>query len=94
MNARMDYLRRRREYLVSQSAAQRSEVALLGASLQQRLRVADAAYAAARSPLVLPLLAVAGVLLLRRTPRRKLWHWGGRLFAAWRLFRMARRRRE
>ena len=88
----MDDLRLRRQFLVAQAAAQRSEVACLAADLQQRLRVMDTAVAAARSPVLWSLLGVAGVVLLRRAPRRKLWHWGGRLFAAWRLFRMMRRR--
>lgn len=92
MNARKEYLRRRREFLVSQAAAQRSEVAYLVSGLQRHLRLADTVYAAARSIYVVPVLAVAGALLLWRAPRKKLWWWGGRLFAAWRIFSVVRRR--
>ncbi|MBK8163146.1 MAG: hypothetical protein IPK65_08350 [Gammaproteobacteria bacterium] len=92
MSGRREYLRLRREYLVSQAAAQRSEVAWLAGNLQRRLRVADVALAAARSPLILPVLGVGAALLLRRTPRKRILSWSGRLFAAWRLFRMMRRR--
>ncbi|MGE0373062.1 MAG: hypothetical protein AB7Q01_14435 [Gammaproteobacteria bacterium] len=92
MNERMEFLRLRREYLVSRSAAQRSEAAWLAGEMQRRLRVADIALAAARSPLVLPVLGVGAALLLRRAPRKRMMRWGGRVFAVWRLFRMMQRR--
>ena len=88
----MEYLRRRREFLVSQAAAQRSEVAYLAAHLQRHLQLVDGVIAIGKKAPILPLLALAGTLLLVRAPHKKIWLWGGRLFAAWRLFLMARRR--
>jgi len=92
MISHAEYLRRRREYLVSQAAAQRSEVAYLVGTLQRRLWPVDTALAATRSPYFVPVLAVAGVLLLARVPHKKLWRWGGSLLAAWRIFRSTHRR--
>jgi hypothetical protein len=92
MIARKEYLRLRRQYLVSLAAAQRSEVAGLADSLQRRLWLADSAFAAVRSIYLVPVLAAAGVLLLARVPHKKIWRWGGSLIAAWRIFGAAYRR--
>lgn len=87
MKARKEYLRLRREYLISQAAAQRSEVRYIASSLRQRLRLVDAVFAIGQAVHVHPILAVAGgALLLRRAPRRKLLVWAGELLAAWKAF--------
>ena len=54
MNARLEYLRRRREYLVSRAAAQRSEVAYCVAQLQKPLRLLDMGYAVVKAARIHP----------------------------------------
>jgi hypothetical protein len=92
MNMRKEYLRLRRETLVALSAAQRSEIAYHGASLQHSLRWVDRAIAIGRSAPVLPVLVVAASLLLLRAPHHKLLLWSGRLFTGWKLVRLLRAR--
>ncbi|MEQ6342435.1 MAG: hypothetical protein M3A44_12505 [Gammaproteobacteria bacterium] len=94
MNARVEYLRRRRELLVSQAAAQRSEVSFVALHLQKRLRLVDTGVAivqAMRIHPVLTVLAVASTTLLLPAPRNKLLFWPSRLFTAWELFSLTRK---
>ena len=98
MSAYQEYLRRRRELLISRAAAQRSEIAYTVTRLQGAVHMVDRLFGLGRSslrlvPMFTPGLAVAGGLLLWGVPRRKLWRWGGRLLAAWKLFRFLRRHR-
>ncbi len=91
MNARVEYLRRRRELLVSQAAAQRSEVSFVALHLQKRLRLVDMGFAIVQAMRIHPMLAVASATLLLPTPRNKLLFWPSRLFTAWELFRLVRK---
>ncbi len=91
MNARVEYLRRRRELLVSQAAAQRSEVSFVALHLQKRLRLVDTGFAIVQTMHMHPILAVASATLLLPTPRNKLLFWPSRLFTAWELFGLVRK---
>lgn len=91
MSTREDYLRVRREWLVSRAAAQRSEVASLAADLQKRLHWVDRGFAVGRALRRHPLLAMAGTSLLLRTTKSKRLLWVGQLFTAWELFSVVRK---
>ena len=91
MNARLEYLRRRREYLVSQAAVQRSEVAYSVAQLQKPLRLLDMGFAVVKAARIHPLLAMTSMAMFMRAPRNKLLFWGSRLFTAWELFAVVRK---
>ncbi len=91
MNARGEYLRRRREFLVSRSAAQRSEVSYAASHLQKRLRLLDMGFAIVRAVRIHPVLVVTSAALLLRAPRNKLLLWVGRLLTVWELFEVARK---
>ncbi|MBI2779866.1 MAG: hypothetical protein HYX62_08835 [Gammaproteobacteria bacterium] len=91
MNTRVEYLRRRRELLVSQAAAQRSEASFIALHLQKRLRLVDTGFAIVQAMRIHPVLAVASATLLLPTPRNKLLFWPSRLFTAWELFGLARK---
>ncbi len=91
MSARKDYLRLRREWLVSRAAAQRSEVSYTVAHLQNSLRWVDRGFAVGRALRTHPVLAVAGATLLFRTTRAKRLLWAGQLFTVWELFSMVRK---
>lgn len=87
----MEFLRRRREFLVSQAAAQRSELAYLSSHLQKRLWLVDMGFAVVRAVRVHPVLAVTSATLLLRAPRNKLLLWAGRLLTARELFEAVRK---
>lgn len=91
MNARMKTLRRRRELLVSQAAAQRSEVSYLATHLQKRLRPLDMGFALIQAVRINPVLAATSAALLLHSPRNKLLLWGSRLFTGWELFDAVRK---
>ena len=91
MNARMKFLRRQREFLVSQAAAQRSEVAYAATHLQKSLRLLDMGFAVVQAVRAHPVLAVTSASLLLRTRRSKLLLWAGQLFTAWEVFDAVRR---
>lgn len=91
MNARMEFLRRRREFLVSQAAAQRSEASYVASHLQKRLRLLDIGFAVVQAVRIHPLLAVTSATLLLRTPRNRMLLWASRLFTAWELFEAVRK---
>lgn len=91
MNARLEYLRRRREWLVSQAAAQRSEVTDIASHLQKSMRWVDMGFAVGRALRMHPVLAVAGASLLLRTARTRRLLWVGQLFTAWELFGVVRK---
>lgn len=91
MNPRKEYLRRRRELLVSQAAAQRSEVSYITTHLQKKLRWVDTGFAVGQALRMHPVLAVAGVSLLLRVARTRRLLWAGQLFTAWELFNMVRK---
>lgn len=91
MNARMRILQRRRELLVSQAAAQRSEVSYVTTHLQERLRPLEFGFAIVQAVRIHPVLAAASATLLLRAPRNKLLLWAGRLFSAWELFDTVRK---
>ena len=87
----MKFLRRRREFLVSQASAQRSEVSYAASRLQKRLRLLDIGFAIVQAVRIHPLLAVTGATLLLRAPRNKLLLWTGQVFTAWELFEAVRK---
>lgn len=87
----MKFLRRRREFLVSQAAAQRNEVAYVASHLQKRLRLLDMGFAIVQAVRIHPLLAVTGATLLLRAPRNKLLLWASRLLTARELFEAVRK---
>ncbi len=91
MNARGEYLRRRREFLVSRAAAQRSEVPYVASHLQKRLRLLDMGFAIVRAVRIHPVLVVTSAVLLLRAPRNKLLLWVGRLLTVLELFEVARK---
>jgi len=91
MNARLEFLRRRRELLVLQAAAQRSEVSYAASHLQKRLWLLDIGFAIVQAVRIHPLLAVTSATLLLRTPRNTLLLWTGRLLTAWELFGAVRK---
>ncbi len=91
MSARKQYLRARREWLVSQSAAQRSEITYIVSHLQKSLRWADRGFAIGQALRTHPVLAVAGVSLLLRTARTKRLLWVGQLLTVWELFSVVRK---
>lgn len=88
MNARKEYLRRRRAFLISQAEAQRSEVTYLAMRIQEHLRIVDLGLAVGKAIRAHRLLLMAGTALLWRPPRNKLLSWGSRLFTAWRAFKL------
>jgi len=83
MKSRTEYLRRRRELLISQAAVQRSEVSLISSELQQDLRFVDMGFSIVRAMRAYPGLIAASATLLLPAPRNKILRWSGRLFAAW-----------
>ena len=91
MSARSENLRLRREWLVSQAAAQRSEVSFIASDLQQSLRWVDRGFAVGQALRAHPVLAVAGASMLLRTTRNKRLLWAGQLFTAWELFSVVRK---
>lgn len=90
MNGRLETLRLRRELLVAQAAAQRSETAYLATQLQTRLRLVDIGFALLRTVRLHPVLIASGAALLLRTPRRRLSLWAGRLVTSWELLQAVR----
>lgn len=91
MKARKEYLRLRREWLVSQAAAQRSEVAYVASDLQKTLRWMDMGVAVGRALRMHPVLAVAGATLLVHTSKTRGLFLAGRMFTAWELFNAVRK---
>lgn len=91
MSARKAYLRRRREWLVSQAAVQRSEITTVAAGLQRSVRWVDTGFAVGQTLRAHPLLAVAGASLLLRVSNSRRLLWAGQLFTAWELFNVLRR---
>lgn len=91
MNARVKFLRRRRELLVSQAAAQRSEVSFIALHLQQRMRLVDTGFAIVQAIRAHPGLATASATLFLPAPQNKLLLWSGRLFTGWELFVLVRK---
>lgn len=91
MISRKEYLRRRREWLVSQAAAQRSEVTYIASHLQKSLRWVDMGFSVGQALRAHPVLAVAGASLLLRTAKTRRLLWAGQLFTAWELFNVVRR---
>ncbi len=86
MNARVAYLRRRRELLISQAADQRSEVSSIALHLQQRLRPVDTGFAIVQTLRKHPVMALTSATLLLPASKNKLLRWSSRLFTAWELF--------
>lgn len=91
MTTRKDYLRVRREWLVTRAAAQRNELTTVAADLQQRLHWADRGYAVGKALRRHPLLAVTGVSLLLRATKSKRLLWVGPLFTAREVFNVVRK---
>ena len=90
MNSRKAYLLRRREWLVSQAAIQRSEITSVASQLQRSFRWVDMGFAVGQTLRKHPLLAVAGGSLLLRVSNSKRLFWAGQLFTAWELFNVVR----
>lgn len=91
MKARSEYLRRRREFLVLQAAAQRIEVSSIAGHLQKRLWLVDTGIAIVRVMRSNPILAVASTALLLPASRHKLLLWTSRLFTAWKMYNLVRK---
>ena len=85
MKSRAEYLKRRRELLVSQAAVQRSEVSCISSELQHDLRFVDMGFSMVQAIRAYPGLIAASATLLMPAPRNKILRWSGRLFAAWEL---------
>jgi hypothetical protein len=92
MNARKEFLRRRRERLVAQAAAQRVDLADITSHLQDRIRWLERGYVVGQALRRHPLLAVAGGSLLLPAGKSSRLLWVSRLFTAWGLFSMVRKR--
>lgn len=90
MNAKKEYLRRRREFLISQAEAQRSEVSYLALRIQERLRIVDMGLTFAKTIRAHRLLLTASAALWWPR-RRKLLSWGSGVFTVWRAFKLARK---
>jgi len=91
MSVRRENLRLRREWLVSQAAAQRSEVSCIASDLQHSLRWVDRGFAVGQALRAHPVLAAAGASMLLRITRNKRLLWVGQLFTAWELYSMVRK---
>jgi hypothetical protein len=91
MKSRADYLRRRRELLISQAAVQRSEVSCIASELQHDLRYVDAGFAVVQAIRGNPGLLAASAALVLPAPRNKLLLWGSRVFTVWELVVLVRR---
>jgi hypothetical protein len=85
MKSRAEYLRRRRELLISQAAAQRGEVSCISSELQHDLRFVDMGFSIVQAVRAYPGLIAASATLLMPAPRNKILRWSGRLFAVWEL---------
>lgn len=92
MNAKKEYLRRRREFLISQAEAQRSEVSYLALRIQERLRIVDMGLALVKAIRSHRLLLTASAALWWPR-RRKLLSWSSGVFTVWRAFKLARKYR-
>jgi hypothetical protein len=90
MNARLDYLQRRRALLVSLAAAQRTELSFPVRDVQHHLRFVDLGYSLVQVIRKHPALSIAGATLLIPAPRSKLLLWSSRLFTAWEVFTLVR----
>lgn len=91
MISRLDNLRRRRELLVAQAAAQRDELPIPRQQLQQHLRLVDMGFAAVRFMRQHPALTIASSTLLLPTGRNKLVLWSSRLFTVWEVITLVRK---
>lgn len=91
MNVRLENLRRQRGLLVSQAAAQRSEVSYIASHLQKRLWLVDMGFVIVRAIRIHPVLAVASTTLLLPASRNKLLFWTSSLFTAWKMFNQVRK---
>ncbi len=90
MNARLDYLQRRRALLVSLAAAQRTELFFSARELQHHLRFVDLGISLVQLIRKHPTLSIAGAIQLVPAPRSKLLLWSSRLFTAWKVFTLVR----
>lgn len=90
MRSRKAYLQYRRELLVSQAAAQRSEIACIGSDLQKSLGWVDMGITLGRTLRSHPLLALTGGSLLLRMSHSKRLIRAGQLLTAWELFSVVR----
>jgi len=91
MTSRLEYLRQRRKLLISEAAAQRSEVSFIATDLQQHLRFVDMGFAIVQAIRFHPALAASSATLLLPTPRNKLLRWSSRLFTVWEVFTLVRK---
>ena len=91
MNKRLEYLRRRRKLLVAQAAAQRSEVAVIKADLQPRLRFVEMGFAIVQAIRFLPELTTVSATMMLPAPKNRLLRWGSRLFTVWEVFSLVRK---
>lgn len=91
MTSRLEQLRRRRKLLISEAAAQRSEVSFIATNLQQHLRFVDMGFAIVQAIRIHPAFAASTATLLLPTPRNKLLRWSSRLFTVWEVFTLVRK---
>jgi hypothetical protein len=93
MSPRHEYLRLRRELLVSLAEAQRTEIGYLVARLSGPLRLIDTAIAAGRALNTFRLVSQAGLALFSRR-RKGVMFWTGVLLLLRRAFARRRGKRE
>lgn len=91
MTSRVELLRQRRELLVSEAAAQRSEVSFIATNLQQHLRFVDMGFTIVQAIRIHPALAASSATMLLPKPRNKFLLWSSRLFTAWEVFTLVRK---
>lgn len=92
MNARIESLQRRRQALLLRVAAQRSELSITTKHLRRRLQFVEKVFSIVQALRLHPKLVAASTTLLLPVSRHKLLRWGGRLFTAWQLFTLVRRK--
>lgn len=91
MKARLEYLKHRRELLVSQAAAQRNELLFPVLDLHHHLRYVDMGFSLVQVIRKHPALSIASATLLMPTPRNKLLLWSSRLLTTWEVFTLLRK---
>jgi len=91
MNARVEYLRRRRELLITRAADQRSEISSIALHLQQNLRPVDMGFAIVQTLRKHPVMVLVSATLLLAASKNKLLLWSSQLFTAWELFSVVRK---
>lgn len=91
MNARIDYLQRRRALLISQAEAQRTALPFSAHDVQHHLRFVDMGFSLVQLMRKHPALSIISTTLLLPAPRNKFLLWSGRLLTAVQVFVLVRK---